>query len=100
VLREDGVLTKIPSGENAGKSLVARFPARRTKHDYIELDGRKPTTLRFPFAIERTWDRQKLRLAVFVQDKRTGAVYQAIDLPWRSTATPARSTAKGAIEAP
>ena len=27
VLREDGVVTDVPSGENAGKSLVARFPA-------------------------------------------------------------------------
>ena len=32
VLREDGVVTDIPSGENAGKSLVARFPARQTKY--------------------------------------------------------------------
>ncbi len=29
VLREDGVVTEVPAGENAGKSLVARFPARR-----------------------------------------------------------------------
>jgi hypothetical protein len=97
VLREDGVITDIPSGENAGKSLVARFPARRTKYDFIELDGKSPATQQFPFEIESTWKRQKLRLAVFVQDKRTGVVYQATDLPWHSTttsATSATSTAK------
>ena len=83
VLREDGVVTAVPSGENAGKSLVARFPARQTKFDFIELDGKSPATQRFTFEVEPTWDRKNLRLAVFVQDKRTGAVHQAADLPWR-----------------
>jgi len=97
VLREDGVVTDVPSGENAGKSLVARFPARQTKYEFIELDGKSTATQRFSFAIEPSWNRQKLRLAVFVQDKRTGVVHQAAELPWRSTsaaATTAASTAK------
>jgi hypothetical protein len=85
VLREDRVVTEVLAGENAGKSLVARFPARQTKYDFIELDGKAPTSLRFAFTIEPGWNRQNLRLAVFVQDKRTGVVHQATDLPWRST---------------
>jgi hypothetical protein len=98
VLREDGVVTDIPSGENAGKSLVSRFPARRTKYEFIELDGKSPATQRFPFAIEPTWNQKDLRLAVFVQDKRTGAVHQATDLPWRARPTaPAPSTSKTEI---
>jgi hypothetical protein len=99
VLREDGVVTPIPSGENAGKSLVARFPARQTKYEFIELDGKSPATQQFPFAIEPAWDRRNLRLAVFVQDKRTGAVHQATDLPWRSTAT-VPTSAKSTTGAP
>ncbi|MFI5458736.1 MAG: DUF1223 domain-containing protein [Isosphaerales bacterium] len=102
VLREDGVVTDVRSGENAGKSLVARFPARQTKYDFIELDGKSPATQRFSFVIEPSWDRQNLRLAVFVQDKRTGAVHQAADLPWRSTssnATSATATVKAAAKA-
>jgi hypothetical protein len=91
VLREDGVVTDIPSGENAGKSLVARFPARQTKYEFVELDGKTPATQRFPFVIEPTWKREKLRLAVFVQDKRTGVIHQAADLPWRSNSTTATS---------
>jgi hypothetical protein len=87
VLREDGVVTDVPAGENAGKSLLARFPARQTKYEFIELDGQSPATPRFSFAIEPAWNRKELRLAAFVQDKRTGVVHQAIDLPWRSTAT-------------
>ena len=82
VLREDGVVTNIRSGENAGKSLTARFPARQTKYEFIELDGTSPVTQRFAFAIEPTWNRQKLRLAVFVQDKRTAVIHQSTDMPW------------------
>jgi hypothetical protein len=85
VLRADGVVTDVRSGENRGKSLVARFPARLTKYEFIELDGKSPSTERFTFRIEPTWKRQNLRLAVFVQDKRTGVVHQATDVPWRST---------------
>jgi hypothetical protein len=97
VLREDGVITDIPRGENTGKSLVARFPARQTKYEFIELDGKSPVTQKFPFVVEPTWNRQKLRLAVFVQDKRSAVVYQAADLPWQSSkviALPAASESK------
>ncbi len=100
VLREDGVVTDVPSGENAGKSLVARFPARQTKYEFIELDGKSPATQRFSFAIEPTWNRERLRLAVFVQDKRTGLVHQAADLPWRSSATAATPASSSADAAP
>ena len=99
VLREDGVVTDVRSGENAGKAYFARFPARQTKYEFIELAGKSPATQRLSFSIEPGWNRQNLRLAVFVQDKRTGLVHQASDLPWRSTptsATPAESAAKAA----
>jgi hypothetical protein len=68
VLREDGVVTDVPRGENAGKSLVARFPARVTKYEFIELDGKSVATQRFAFEPAPAWRRQNLRLAVFVQD--------------------------------
>lgn len=102
VLREDGVVTDIPSGENAGNSLVARFPARKTKYEFIELDGKSPVKQRFPFDIDPAWNRKHLSFAVFVQDKRTGEVYQAADVPWLATQNPraASSAAKPARHAP
>ena len=98
VLREDGVVTDILSGENAGKSLVARFPARETKYEFIELDGKSPTTKEFTFEIEPTWNRQNLRLAVFVQDKRSARSTRrptslAIDPTSGTSATGAAKTA-------
>lgn len=88
VLREDGVVTAIGSGENRGRTLAARFPARQTKYDFLTLRGKAPEAQEFRFAVDPTWDPNKLRLAVFAQDKRTGAVHQAVDLPWASTPAP------------
>jgi hypothetical protein len=92
VLREDGVVTEVPRGENAGKSLVASFPARQTKFAFIELQGKTPLTKTFQFEVEPSWKQQNLRLAVFAQDKRTGVVYQAADCPWQATAAPSTSS--------
>jgi hypothetical protein len=96
VLREDGVVTDVRSGENAGKSLVARFPARQTKYDFIELEGKSPVTQRFSFVVDPEWNRRKLRLAVFVQDKRTAVVYHADDQPWATTTSPDAPAARAA----
>jgi hypothetical protein len=74
--------------------------AINSESEFIELDGKLPAMRRFPFAIEPTWNRQNLRLAVFVQDKRTGVVHQATDLPWRSTSTAATSATSRAKAAP
>lgn len=100
VLREDGVVTDVPSGENKGKSLVARFPARQTKYAFIELDGKSPSTQRFSLELAPDWKRRNLRLAVFVQSKRTGIVHQALDLPWPSTTPVASARPRAATESP
>jgi hypothetical protein len=94
VLREDGVVTEVQTGENAGKRLVGRFPARQTKYEFIELAGKSPTTKSFRFTTDPAWNRQNLRLAVFVQDKRTGAIHQAADFPWRATPSAATSSTR------
>jgi hypothetical protein len=96
VLREDRVITDVPAGENAGKSLVNRFPARQTKYETVELDGASPVTQRFSFEFDPSWNRRNVRLAVFVQDKRTGVVHQAADLPWRTTSAAGTPSSKPA----
>ena len=82
VLREDGVATAIPSGENKGKTLVARYPARQTKYDFLTLRSKSPESQEFTFTLDPSWEKKNLRLAVFAQDKKTGVVHQAVDLPW------------------
>jgi hypothetical protein len=104
VLREDGVVTHVPSGEKVGVSRVARFPARQARCEFIEIEGKSPATKPFPYTIEPTLDRGDLRLAAFVQDKRIEAVHQATDLLWRSNTTaatpatsPSQDGARGAL---
>ncbi|WP_165070121.1 hypothetical protein [Paludisphaera rhizosphaerae] len=40
------------SGENAGKTLIARYPARRTEYDLVELSGSAPVSRQFSFTID------------------------------------------------
>ncbi len=88
VLREDGVVTKVPSGENAGKTLTSRFAARRSKYVTKTLGTGKTATLAsFSIEVEPSWDPSKLRLAVFVQDTKTGVIYQASDQAWQPSTT-------------
>jgi hypothetical protein len=94
VLREDKVVTRIESGENANKTLTARFPARATKFEFIELKSEAEKTLSFSFERDPSWNVEHLSLAAFVQDKATGVVYQAADIPWRSN----RGTASSASD--
>ncbi len=82
VLTEDGVSTKVPSGENGGKTLANRFPARSTKYEFVKLDRKVPAASSFAFKAEPGSDASRLRLVVFAQDRKTGAVYQAVDMPW------------------
>ena len=84
VLREDRVSTDVQSGENGGKTLIARFPARRTEYDFVVLNGVAPASKEFSFTVDPSWNRDRLRLACFVQDKQTAVVHQAIDVPWRN----------------
>jgi hypothetical protein len=81
VLRDDSVVTRVRSGENANKTLTNRFPARETKYEDIRL-GNQPATLSFPFALDPAWKIDRLAVVVFAQDKRSGVVYQTVLVPW------------------
>jgi hypothetical protein len=81
-LRDDRVATAVASGENGGKTLLARYPVRATRHAFVTLEGTKPATVRLDLAREDAWDADRLALVTFVQDKLTGAVHQARVTPW------------------
>jgi hypothetical protein len=85
VVRDDGLTNRVLSGENANKTLVARFPARKTLLDYLTLDGPTEKALQFTFELDPAWKTNRLRVAVFAQDNQSGLVHQAIDVAWRPT---------------
>ena len=56
VLRDDLVVTAVGSGENAGKTLTARFPARSTRFEFLRLEEAKESRVPFSMRLEPAWD--------------------------------------------
>ena len=81
-VRDDSVANDVPSGENAGKTLVERYPVRSFAFQKFKPDGDRPRTLTFPLELAEGSDPRRSAVAVFVQDWNNGRVYQADDLPW------------------
>ncbi|WP_197446862.1 DUF1223 domain-containing protein [Tautonia plasticadhaerens] len=90
VLRDDRVATEVPSGENAGKTLVNRYPARKTEYEFATLeDDRTASESAFSFKVAPGLPTDRLGLVVFVQDRKTGAVCQSAFVPWALPGTKA-----------
>lgn len=83
---EEPVSTKVPSGENAGKTLVEHFAVRALTVETATPERGKPTTLTVPVALEAGWDAKKCGLAVFIQDEESGRIHQAATIPWEGAA--------------
>ena len=79
---EDSISTKVRSGENAGKTLVEPFTVRSFTHKFAQLERAKPKTLRFAVNLPAGAAEGRCRVAVFVQDRSDGRVYQADAVPW------------------
>jgi hypothetical protein len=82
VLRDDRVVTHVDSGENARKTLTARYPVLATRFQYIRLRGVAEATVKFSFQLNHAWNADRLDLVIFAQDRKTGLVHQAMVLPW------------------
>jgi hypothetical protein len=82
VLRDDLVVTEVDSGENASKTLTARFPARSTRIEFTTLQGGMEASLRFPFRLEPEWNINNVGAVVFAQDRKSGEIYQSTVVPW------------------
>lgn len=84
-LAEDPVTTRVTSGENAGRTLHERQVVRRFVSKAIILNGSTRQTLKVPIELARDWKAERFRVTVFVQDRATGAIYQAESIPWVSS---------------
>ena len=85
VLREDQVSTDVKSGENGGKTLSNRFPARKLQFETVKLEPKKPRDVAFEFATEPAWNAANLAIVVFVQDAATGEVHQTAVVDFRKS---------------
>jgi hypothetical protein len=82
VLRDDLVPTPVESGENANKTLTARFPARSKQYEFIRVEGAKESSRQFSFRLESDWNVENLGVVVFAQDRKSGEVYQSTLVRW------------------
>jgi hypothetical protein len=81
IIRDDKVLTEVESGENHGKTLNNRFPARKMKFETIRFESKSAQEITFDFESDSAWDQSKLSVVVFVQDVTTGEVHQTAVIP-------------------
>ena len=91
---DDAVTTKVPSGENAGRTLVEHHVVRRFEQQYVRVHRTGAENLAFALELPPDGDPAHLRVAVFVQDRRDGRVYQAVSVPWPSAKTPGPSASR------
>ena len=85
VLRQDGVVTKVESGENKGEGAGSPRGTRRGRRSSRQstLSGAEGGAAAGVYARGGVGPRAA-GVAVFVQDKANGRVYQAADLPWQA----------------
>jgi hypothetical protein len=85
---EDPVSTDVPSGENAGKTLVEHVAVRRLAVQVARPRRGEPTTLTVPVALEKGSSPARCGLAAFVQDEHSGRIHQAASVPWDAKPRP------------
>lgn len=78
---ENNLFTEVTAGENRGKRLRHDFVVRKLYGPFA-VTAATPLNLDQVIRKERGWKTADLHIAVFVQDARTGAALQALDLPW------------------
>ena len=94
-LTEDPVKTAVPSGENAGKTLVEHHVVRSFAHKAARLDRSGSKSLRFPLSLRPGQAARRTMVAVFAQDEANGEVHQAASLRWDEPAATPKSSVPG-----
>ena len=85
---EGPLSTRVPSGENAGKTLVEPDVVRSFAFKRTKLEGSGRKSFSFPLKLASGSNPARCRVAAFVQDWDEGNVYQADAIPWAPEAGP------------
>ncbi len=91
-ITEGPLTTHVPSGENAGATLVEHNIVREIRSERVSLSQSEPLTIAFDLEPNPSWNLDQTDVVVFIQDNETGYVYQTSAISWnpRSTAVSAR----------
>ncbi len=87
-LFENPTTTTVPSGENAGKTLVEHGTVRKFVYQKVQLDSSRPSDLSFPLELPADAKAARCGVAVFVQDWLKGKVHQADAVSWTGGSDP------------
>jgi hypothetical protein len=79
---ENPTTTEVPSGENAGKTLVEHYTVRRFVYEKVQLEASRPRDLSFALELPSGAQAGRCGVAVFVQDWLKGNVHQADVISW------------------
>lgn len=79
-LYENNLASRIDAGENAGSQLTHNFVVRDL-FGPIRLPASGVSSVRHGFSLSADWKRDNLGVSAFVQNARTGEVYQALQRP-------------------
>jgi hypothetical protein len=83
-ITEDNLSTNVAGGENGGRTLHHSAVVRELQRLGEISGGRFSTTV--PLKLDKSWKRQDLRAAVFVQEVKAGKILGAASLPLSSLA--------------
>ena len=81
-LYEDKVVTKVLSGENAGKTLTDRYAVRSYVFENVKLKSGEKRTLTIPITLPTGANPANAGVGVFAQDWADGRIHQAASIPW------------------
>ena len=84
---EDPVTTRVPLGENAGRTLVEHHVVRRFEHKIVRTEATGTQALTFPLELPGGSNPERFQVTCFAQDRWTGKVYQAESAPWAAPRT-------------
>jgi len=74
--------TEVPSGENAGETLVEHHIVRRFIAEPVTLARSEPAEATFELQLEDDWQPDRCEVVAFLQDEETGFVHQAATISW------------------
>ncbi len=84
---EGPLTTKVPSGENAGATLVEHNVVRLFEAKPIELSRDTNGEAVFELELGEGWDPSKCQVVALLQDESTGYVLQAASISWSPEST-------------
>jgi hypothetical protein len=89
VVTEGTLSTAVPSGENAGETLIEDHVVRRFLYEGVTLRRESPTEASFSLDLGQGWEPSRCEIVAFLQDQESGAIHQLATLPWEEPAGPA-----------